>query len=59
MEKVAIEHTTLPMAALSLLSIPVALEEKTAPFERAPIRRKPIVPVTMVVGNPMVVSFTQ
>ena len=57
MAKVAIVQTTLPIAALSLSSIPVALDEKTAPFARAPSTRKPIEPVTSVVGNPMVSSF--
>jgi len=55
--KVAIVQTTLPIAALSLSIIPVALDEKTAPFARAPSTRKPIEPVTSVVGKPMVSSF--
>lgn len=48
------EMTTLPIAALSLSSVPVARDENTAPFPSVPSTRNPIVPVTMVVGKPMV-----
>ena len=54
MPKVAMVTTTLPIAALSLFSVPVARDEKTAPFPSAPSTRNPIEPVTNEVGKPMV-----
>ena len=52
--KVAMETTTLPIAALSLLNVPVARDENIAPLPSAPRTRNPIDPVKIGVGKPMV-----